>query len=169
MGVHNRIHSSYKVLLSDCPHGWSSWSTSCYRHINTSFTWSSALATCSALGSNLVTVQSKTENSFVANLSSGSSFWTGGILLPSTDSWQWNGGDPWNWTGWSIVQPAILQDACLLVKHGKKFYNENQIFQLGTFDHLKYFIGDFANPHSLFFTHSDDFRNPTDAYCVHLV
>ena len=34
----------------DCPLGWTNWSSSCYRHINTSHSWPAALATCSALG-----------------------------------------------------------------------------------------------------------------------
>ena len=36
--------------MTECSPGWESWSSSCYKHINISHTWSAALATCAALG-----------------------------------------------------------------------------------------------------------------------
>lgn len=101
----------------DCPHGWTSWSSSCYRHINTSYTWSSALATCSALGSNLVDIHSKSENSFISNFTS-SDLWTGGGLMPESDSWHWEGGAPWSWTGWGADQPSATAEGCLSIQPG---------------------------------------------------
>jgi len=102
----------------DCPHGWTSWSSSCYRHINTSYTWSSALATCSALGSNLVDIQSRSENSFISNLTL-TDFWTGGALVPeSGGSWEWEGGAAWSWSGWEEEQELSVLDGCLSVEPG---------------------------------------------------
>ena len=36
--------------ISECPQGWTAFSSSCYRHINSPHTWPEALAVCNALG-----------------------------------------------------------------------------------------------------------------------
>jgi len=110
----------------DCPHGWTNWSSSCYRHINSSLSWSSALATCSALGSNLVDVQSKAENSFISNMTGSTDFWSGGILEAESSSWQWDGGAPWTWSGWTSAEaPSPGVRGCLLVKQGGTWATED--------------------------------------------
>jgi len=101
----------------DCPHGWTNWSSSCYIHINTNYTWSYALATCSALGSNLVDIHSKSENSFISNLTS-SNVWTGGVLELESNSWHWDAGSPWGWTGWAPDHPPGQLEGCLAVQGG---------------------------------------------------
>lgn len=35
---------------SECPAGWTAWSDSCYRHINSPHSWAEALALCNSLG-----------------------------------------------------------------------------------------------------------------------
>ena len=69
-------------------------------------------------GSNLVDIQSKSENSFISNFTS-SDLWTGGGLMPESDSWHWEGGAPWSWTGWGADQPTATAEGCLSIEPGE--------------------------------------------------
>jgi len=64
-----------------------------------------------------VDIQSKSENSFISNFTS-SDLWTGGALISESDSWQWEGGAPWSWTGWDDELPVDVVEGCLSVQPG---------------------------------------------------
>ena len=73
-------------------------------------------------GSNLVDIQSKSENSFISNFTS-SDLWTGGALISESDSWQWEGGAPWSWTGWDDELPVDVVEGCLSIQPGQHVHD----------------------------------------------
>lgn len=108
----------------DCPQGWTAWSGSCYRHINTSHTWPAALATCGALGSNLADIDSRSENLFLTNLIDTDS-WTGGLLEIESDTWHWEGGASWTWSGWGGAVKGRTRYGCLKLLRGGNWSSED--------------------------------------------
>jgi len=121
----------------DCPTGWSTWSTSCYRHINTSHSWPAALATCSSLGSNLADIESRSENIFISNLIT-SDTWTAGLLEIESDTWHWEGGSTWSWSGWTGAGKGKSRYGCLKILAGGNWSSADCSSELSVLCELKW-------------------------------
>ena len=39
--------------------------------------------------------------------------------MPDSDSWHWEGGAPWSWTGWGADQPTATAEGCLSIEPGE--------------------------------------------------
>ncbi|MCB9643745.1 MAG: hypothetical protein H6728_11790 [Myxococcales bacterium] len=67
-------------------------------------TWTSAQSACQAWGGNLAGAANSTENSFLASISSGST-WLGGIYNHTTKTGTWVSGKTWGYTNWDPQEP----------------------------------------------------------------
>jgi uncharacterized repeat protein (TIGR02543 family) len=85
-----------------------------YLFVNSSLPWYQAFTTAQALkhngiGGHLVTVTSAEEASFLSGLTTGYSYWTGGVQpaysAEPAGNWQWITGEPWSYTNWNGGEP----------------------------------------------------------------
>ena len=70
--------------------------------------WQDAEAYCESVNGHLVTITSKEEQKFVANLIKGGSrtaYWMGGTDIGSEGEWRWVTGEPFSYSNWSGCQP----------------------------------------------------------------
>ena len=105
---------------------------SIYFDIVPSFPWYFFTLANLISGSNLVDIQSRSENSFISNLTL-TDFWTGGALVPeSGGSWEWEGGAAWSWSGWEEEQELSVLDGCLSVEPGQFWDYERKLEQAWT-------------------------------------
>jgi hypothetical protein len=88
--------SSGNYISLNCPSGFSLFpgSSNCYRYFSTLSTWYAAQAACVSQGWHLVTIQSESENSFVATLQVYGVAWIG-YYLPIRYA---DHGTGWVWT-----------------------------------------------------------------------
>ena len=68
-------------------------------------------------GANIVDIESEKENIFISSLMTNDT-WTGGLLEIESDTWHWEGGATWTWSGWSGTAKGKPRYGCLKVLTG---------------------------------------------------
>jgi len=86
-----------------CPPGWRHEKSSCYFLCTEEKNWNDANGHCKSLNSNLVSIQSIEENSFLHDYVDCKRYWTGGCNVGGV--WEWSDGSPFIFTHWDWLQP----------------------------------------------------------------
>eukprot|EP00079_Xenopus_tropicalis_P015500 XP_004913251.1 PREDICTED: asialoglycoprotein receptor 2-like isoform X1 [Xenopus tropicalis] len=88
-----------------CPEDWSIFAGSCYYFSNVAVTWEEAKHACQKRSSNLIVINSKTEQDYAIKVSMGQYTWIG--LTEIDEEWKWVDGTPYNLrqTYWKEGQP----------------------------------------------------------------
>ena len=69
------------------------------------------------LGANLADIESRSENNFISNFIT-SDTWTAGLLEIESDTWHWEGGSAWSWSGWTGAGKGKPRYGCLKILTG---------------------------------------------------
>ncbi|XP_033731034.1 perlucin-like [Pecten maximus] len=119
--------------LSGCPDGSVVHSTSCYLFFNMRTSWSEAEFYCRLLNTNLLSIETVEEQTFIGNhltregsatFSADGLFWTGGTTLMTGGRWMWEAASyPLGYTAWSPGEPDTHSDQkrCLAMGFSKGF------------------------------------------------
>ena len=90
-------------------------------------TWDEAYQTCQSSGTDLVSIHSSEENTFVFNLAGNKTTWTGGSDRDTEGSFTWTDGTPWDTNLWSSGNPdqfLVNQDCVTMSKLKEGLFND---------------------------------------------
>jgi hypothetical protein len=120
--------------VTGCPSSeWQSFEGSCYLHVDGSWTYDQAIASCPsrAAGAHLATISSSEENAFVHAQGLNSSAWIGissetnynlcgcqfSLIFPEGPSWSWEDGSALSYENWADGEPNNLDtEKCVLIQ-----------------------------------------------------
>ncbi|XP_076082814.1 perlucin-like protein [Mytilus galloprovincialis] len=108
---------------ASCRSGWVEYGTSCYYFSTDSLNWRDASNDCRAHSAELVIIDSKEENAFIAggvNNHTGS-FWLDGSDEFTEGTWEWaSNGEPFGFTSWLPHEPSNNRhdEDCLMTQKG---------------------------------------------------
>merc|ERR1712055_771920 len=93
-------------LHSDCPSGWASYDTKCFKLFTSKASATEAESKCNEQGGNLPSIHSKAEQDFIyTNLDHSHSVWIGAVDPNQDGSWQWTDGSSFDFTNWGEEEP----------------------------------------------------------------
>jgi len=117
----------------DCPRSedeweWVEFNGHCYKYVDMRESWTTAEAYCSQINSHLVSIHSKLENEFIANLTNFDLILLGGFVngSPSVNDWEWSDGTSWDYDYWFPDWPIEYSDSKIYVRKsdfGYRWYN----------------------------------------------
>ncbi|OCT90931.1 asialoglycoprotein receptor 2 [Xenopus laevis] len=81
-------------MSTPCPEDWSLFSGKCYYFSNVPVSWEEAKHACEKKKSNLIVINSKTEQDYAVKISLGQYTWIG--LTEIDNEWKWVDGTPYN-------------------------------------------------------------------------
>ncbi|OCT90929.1 C-type lectin domain family 10 member A [Xenopus laevis] len=99
------VISDSDSMSTPCPEDWSLSSGKCYYFSNVPVSWEEAKHACEKKKSNLIVINSKTEQDYAVKISLGQYTWIG--LTEIDNEWKWVDGTPYNskQTYWKEGQP----------------------------------------------------------------
>ncbi|XP_069138914.1 perlucin-like [Argopecten irradians] len=119
--------------LCGCPDGSIVHGQSCYLFFNMRTTWSEAEFYCRLMNTDLVSIETAEEQTFIGNhlaregsatFSSDGMFWTGGTSLMTGGRWMWEARSyPLGYTAWAPGEPDLRseQKRCLAMLFSQGF------------------------------------------------
>ncbi|XP_060076915.1 perlucin-like [Ylistrum balloti] len=144
--------------LSVCPDGSIVHQTSCYLFFNMRATWSEAEFYCRLLKTDLLSIDTAEEQTFIGNhlaregsatFSKDGMFWTGGTTIMTGGRWMWEGESiPVGYEAWASGEPDTqsAQKRCLAM-----VFNNNFQWRASVCDRKHHFVCEasaFANSNS---------------------
>ena len=104
------VHVLQATLV--CKPGWLPFCNSCYTLVKSMMMWSQAQLHCQSLEGHLVSVTSAQENDFVVKIMGKErNVWIG--AHGSGDTFEWDGGDPWGFSGFPASWAAPRSRECV--------------------------------------------------------
>ncbi|KAF4083409.1 hypothetical protein AMELA_G00140980 [Ameiurus melas] len=112
----------YKSTL--CPDGWIDHNGFCYRYVDEKGSWDNSSSTCKALGAQLTSIHSLSEQELLLALlinASDSKVWIGLYMESGSPAVKWSDGSPLTLTSWQRQQPLPrLEDKRMCVAADRK-------------------------------------------------
>ncbi|XP_033122640.1 C-type lectin mannose-binding isoform-like, partial [Anneissia japonica] len=112
-----------------CRPYWTNYGNSCYRVFKSLKTWNEAHVACSYLAKNsdLVSIESDSENNFVSTLSNSYTYWIG--LMRSGSSWRWSNYSTSRYRKWGSGEPNNVggNENCVHTKKNGNYLTWNDI------------------------------------------
>ncbi|XP_037071056.1 CD209 antigen-like protein E [Pollicipes pollicipes] len=100
---------------ANCPSGWTSWGTDCYRLFTRKVFYHDAMVSCAnavSATSTLVSIHSADEQAFLQTFASGHEYaWIGFNDLAQEGQFRWTDASVVNYTNWAPHQPDNLNDS----------------------------------------------------------
>ncbi|XP_067931184.1 lithostathine-1-like [Watersipora subatra] len=124
-----------------CGAGWvaDDLSGKCYYYSLDAKTWSDARNLCKKMNSDLMSIESKYEQSFLqgmlrADTSGALAYWTGGNDIDSEQGWKWTDRSPFKYFNWNTGEPNSNGDEdCIEVVQLTGQWNDNNCGALRNF------------------------------------
>nr|XP_040043735.1 lactose-binding lectin l-2-like [Gasterosteus aculeatus aculeatus] len=121
----------FQLQRGQCPMFWYSFNGRCYKYVATQMSWADAEIYCVSLGTNLASIHSLEEQSFIKILIRNSDpaeghTWTGLSDTHKEGAWMWSDGSRIDFTYWDKEQPDnIGNENCVHTNYlGLKKWND---------------------------------------------
>ncbi|XP_078513477.1 CD209 antigen-like protein C [Lissotriton helveticus] len=98
------------AMCEQCRTGWVKFNNTCYLFSSLSLPQHPAKQACQAEGSNLVIINSREEQTFLAMNTNSKGYWIDLSDVASEGKWHWGDGNPLTFTNWNAGEPNNAED-----------------------------------------------------------